>query len=205
MVEAITKNEGIWAIDFNRWAMWDPGVTGGRRASWGVAGVQKDSVNLPYAICVGGTSVEFSGYLDTCILYECQVSSIPPFHDYQKYIPVKWYATRFNPHILVPSFPKLDMHSSIQVSRKLDTRSAAVGAPPGGLLFKGSRVGINPLTTPVSTYRFWVENFGKIADFLIKDVCIKILNIIVELQYINVKYLSMMLHGFHWFLLGFTA
>ena len=30
-----------------------------------------------------------SSFLDTWILYECQVSPLPPFHDYQKYIPVK--------------------------------------------------------------------------------------------------------------------
>ena len=32
------------------------------------------------------------------------------------------YAMLFKPRTLVPSYPKLDIHTSIQVSRKLDTR-----------------------------------------------------------------------------------
>ena len=49
------------------------------------------------------------------ILYEFEVSPFPPFHDYQKYIPVKC-TPRFSS--LVPSFK----YSSIQ--EKLDTLSS---------------------------------------------------------------------------------
>ena len=39
----------------------------------------------------------------------------------------------FKPRILVPSFPKLDIHSNIQISRKLDTREAE--SPQAGEFF----------------------------------------------------------------------
>ena len=37
----------------------------------------------------GMGSERASSFLDTWIIYDCQVSPHPPFHDYQKYIPVK--------------------------------------------------------------------------------------------------------------------
>ena len=65
-----------------------------------------------------------SSFLDTWILNECQVS---PFHHFTiikniSQLNVRHACQASYPSNIVPSFPKLDMHSSIQVSRKLDTR-----------------------------------------------------------------------------------
>ena len=80
------------------------------------------------SVYVSVTSVKFSrasSFLDTWILYECLVSPFPPFHDYQKIsqLNVRHAFQASYPCTILPNFPKLDMHSSIQVSRKLDSRT----------------------------------------------------------------------------------